>query len=73
MTRIERGAVKLFTRNGHNWTARMPQLAQACKALQVANAWLDGEAVVLDSGGCPDFNGAGRPRIRRGAASGFYM
>ncbi|MDR6208216.1 DNA ligase D-like protein (predicted ligase) [Paraburkholderia graminis] len=68
MTRIERGAVKLFTRNGHDWTARMPQLAQACKVLQVDNAWLDGEAVVLDSSGRPDFNALQNAFDRRSTA-----
>ncbi|XUW93661.1 DNA ligase D (plasmid) [Burkholderia sp. M6-3] len=56
MTRIERGSTQIFTRNGHDWTARMPRLADACNALQVDDAWLDGEAIVLDSGGRPDFN-----------------
>ncbi|MFM0441808.1 hypothetical protein PQQ84_35985 [Paraburkholderia strydomiana] len=68
MTRIERGAVKLFTRNGHDWTARMPQLAQACKVLQVDNAWLDGGAVVPDSGGRPDFNALQNAFDRRSTA-----
>jgi bifunctional non-homologous end joining protein LigD len=56
MTRIEGGAATIFTRNGHDWTQRMPRLAEACKALHVDDAWLDGEAVVLDSNGQPDFN-----------------
>ncbi|XUW93368.1 hypothetical protein OH764_32585 (plasmid) [Burkholderia sp. M6-3] len=68
MTRIERGVVKLFTRNGHDSTARMPQLVQACEALQVGNAWLDREAVVRDSGGRPDFNDLRNAFDRRSTA-----
>jgi len=34
----------------------MPRLADACNELQVDDAWLDGEAVVLDLSGQPDFN-----------------
>jgi bifunctional non-homologous end joining protein LigD len=56
MVRIKEGDVALFTRNGHDWTARMPRLRDALTELPVRNAWLDGEAVVLDAAGKPDFN-----------------
>jgi len=68
MTRIEGGAATIFTRNGHDWTERMPRLAEACKALQVDDAWLDGEAVVLDSNGQPDFNALQNAFDRRSTA-----
>ncbi|MGF6915977.1 DNA ligase D [Paraburkholderia sp. 40] len=68
MTRIERGITQIFTRNGHDWTARMPRIADACNALQVDDAWLDGEAVVLDSGGRPDFNALQNAFDRRSTA-----
>jgi bifunctional non-homologous end joining protein LigD len=56
LCRIEHGAVQLLTRNGHDWTDRMPKLRDALAALPVDNAWLDGEAVVLNAAGMPDFN-----------------
>ncbi|MEX3897874.1 non-homologous end-joining DNA ligase [Paraburkholderia sp. BR10954] len=56
LSRIENGDVKLITRNGHDWTSRMPRLRAALEALPVDSAWLDGEAVVLDAAGKPDFN-----------------
>jgi bifunctional non-homologous end joining protein LigD len=56
LARIEHGAVRLFTRNGHDWTSRMPRLCAALEALPVDSAWIDGEAVVLDATGKPDFN-----------------
>jgi len=68
MTRIEGGVATIFTRNGHDWTERMPRLADACNALQVDNAWLDGEAVVLDSSGQPDFNALQNAFDRRSTA-----
>jgi bifunctional non-homologous end joining protein LigD len=49
------GRARLLTRNGLDWTERMPQLARALKALALKNTWLDGEVVVLDPQGKPDF------------------
>lgn len=46
---------KLFTRKGLDWTHRMPDIARAAEALHVKDAVLDGEAVVLDENGIPDF------------------
>lgn len=55
MTRIEKGKVRLITRNGHDWTAKMPRQAEALAALGLESAWLDGEVVVLNEEGLPDF------------------
>lgn len=55
MARIEGDDVKLVTRSGHDWAAKMPELVQALRALQLQNAWLDGEIVVLGANGVPDF------------------
>jgi hypothetical protein len=51
-----RSVLKIFTRNGHDWTDRLPKLADALAHLPVDNAWIDGEAVALDASGKPDFN-----------------
>jgi bifunctional non-homologous end joining protein LigD len=56
LVRIENGDVRLISRNGLDWTAKMPHLRDALATLSVDNAWLDGEAVVLDESGRPDFN-----------------
>jgi bifunctional non-homologous end joining protein LigD len=56
LARIERGRVALITRNGHDWTAKMPQLARELEALKLGSAWLDGEIVVLGDNGAPSFN-----------------
>jgi DNA ligase D-like protein (predicted ligase) len=49
------GQVSLFTRNGFDWTHRMPRLAQDLVRLPVRGVWLDGEVVVLDDDGKPAF------------------
>ncbi len=46
---------KIFTRAGNDWTAKFRQQVQAIARIGVDSAWLDGEAVVLDSRGVPDF------------------
>jgi len=55
MARIDHGEVKLFTRNGHDWTHKLPKQAEALASLQLESAWLDGEMVVANEQGVPDF------------------
>jgi bifunctional non-homologous end joining protein LigD len=55
MARIDHGDVKLFTRNGHDWTHKLPGQAKAIAALGLESAWLDGEMVVANEQGVPDF------------------
>ncbi len=58
MTRLDNAAVNCFTRNGHDWTDKLPQLAQSLAVFSqagMAGTWLDGEIVVLNEHGIPDF------------------
>jgi bifunctional non-homologous end joining protein LigD len=55
MTRILDGDVRLFTRNGHDWTDRLPLQAKALTAMKLGDGWLDGEVVMLNDAGLPDF------------------
>ncbi|QNK70923.1 DNA ligase D [Variovorax sp. PAMC26660] len=55
LTRIEKGKVRCFTRNGHDWTAKLPTLAKALAQLPTDSAWLDGEITVEGENGAPDF------------------
>jgi bifunctional non-homologous end joining protein LigD len=55
LTRFDKGEVTLFTRNGHDWTARLAGLTAALRDLKIAPGWLDGEIVMLGAGGTPDF------------------
>jgi len=47
--------VRIFTRNGHDWTAKYRDLAAAAKRLGVENAIIDGEIVVLNEAGFLDY------------------
>nr|MCQ3991553.1 ATP-dependent DNA ligase [Klebsiella pneumoniae] len=51
LARIDAGKVALFTRNGHDWTAKMPQQAAALAGLGLESGWLDGEVVVPNEEG----------------------
>ncbi|TMJ49317.1 MAG: DNA ligase D, partial [Alphaproteobacteria bacterium] len=54
--RIEHGKVRLITRNGLDWTAKFPELAQAFARLPVETALIDGELVCLASAGTTSFS-----------------
>jgi ATP-dependent DNA ligase len=41
--RLDRGAVRLLTRNGLDWTHKYPALADAVSSLGARQAYLDGE------------------------------
>lgn len=55
LARIDHGTVALFTRNGHDWSTRMPRLVGQLQQLPVETAWLDGEVVIQDEDGRPVF------------------
>jgi bifunctional non-homologous end joining protein LigD len=55
LARVDGDDVRLFTRNGHDWSAKLKRLTKAIQQLQLGSAWLDGEIVVLDKEGAPDF------------------
>jgi len=55
LARIEGGTARLFTRNGHDWSARLEPLTTALSALKLPDAWIDGEVVAAGPGGTPDF------------------
>ncbi|MGF6208452.1 DNA ligase D [Pseudomonas frederiksbergensis] len=55
LARIDNGEVRLLTRNGHDWTAKLPLQAKALAEMKLDGSWLDGEVVVLNDKGFPDF------------------
>jgi bifunctional non-homologous end joining protein LigD len=55
IARIERKRVKLFTRNGHDWTAKFSTLTAELLELPLSSAWIDGEIVMLKDG-IPSFS-----------------
>jgi hypothetical protein len=52
---IERGNVKIMTRNGNDWAKRFPLVATAAAALNVDSAIIDGEVVMPDDMGRSHF------------------
>ncbi|WP_248732527.1 DNA ligase D [Pseudomonas sp. MWU13-2517] len=55
LARVHEGEVRLFTRDGHDWSDRLPRQVKALQALKLKDSWLDGEMVSLDGDGLPDF------------------
>lgn len=47
---VVRGKPRLWSRNGIQWTKRLPDVAEAVRSLGLKNAQLDGEMVVLRDG-----------------------
>jgi bifunctional non-homologous end joining protein LigD len=52
---IERGQVRVFSRNGHDWSDRYPGIVRAASSLRCQTAIIDGEAIVQDGDGRSDF------------------
>src|SRR5450432_538956 len=50
------GRVRLFTRNGFDWSDRYPRISAAVAALRTASATIDGEAVWCDGEGLAIFD-----------------
>jgi bifunctional non-homologous end joining protein LigD len=59
LARIDGESVRLMTRNGNDWTHKLPKLAEAVAALEIPSGWIDGEIVVM--------NEQRRARLRRAA------
>src|SRR5690348_14639904 len=67
---LDRGAVKLCSRNGVDLTPRCPELALLGRALRRRRLVLDGELVVLGESGRPGFD-ALQERMRAGLGPPF--
>jgi bifunctional non-homologous end joining protein LigD len=53
---IERGQVRVFSRNGHDWSDRHPGIVRAASNLLCESAIIDGEAIVQNNNGASDFD-----------------
>jgi bifunctional non-homologous end joining protein LigD len=49
--------VRLFTRNGHDWSDRFPLIVEAALRNRISSFVIDGEAVLLGLDGRSDFSG----------------
>ena len=54
--RLDRGEVRLLTRNGLNWTGKYPQIAAAVSSLPARQAYLDGELCGVRPDGTSSFS-----------------
>ncbi len=52
---IQSDKVSIYSRNGNDWTAKLPELANALKELPVQDAIVDGELVSVSDDGSTDF------------------
>ncbi|MDB5793448.1 MAG: ligD [Massilia sp.] len=55
LTRIENGEVRLITRNNNDWTDKLGPLQQEIAGMGLPDGWYDGEIVVHDAQGRPNF------------------
>ena len=55
VTRIDGKDIRMFTRNGHDWTSKLKHLAHAIAALELPSGWLDGEIVIPSGDGRTNF------------------
>lgn len=62
---IEDEGVRIFTRRGLDWTAKYRDLVEAAKGLNVQQAIIDGEIVVLNDAGLSDFAALRKAITRR--------
>ena len=46
LTRAENGRVHLLTRNGNDWTRKLPELANALEGMELPDGWYDGEIIM---------------------------
>ena len=62
LVRRDTAGVRLFTRNGHDWTGRFPLIGRAALSVKAVSCLIDGEGVACDDDGMPCFD---RLRYRR--------
>ncbi|HZY18894.1 MAG TPA: DNA ligase D [Ramlibacter sp.] len=55
LARAEGGQVQLITRNGNDWTSRMPELKAALQAMALPDGWYDGEIIMPGRSSPSDF------------------
>ncbi|MEO7336962.1 MAG: DNA ligase D, partial [Caldimonas sp.] len=55
LARIDDSGVRLLTRNGKDWTAKLKGVAASLERIGLPPGWFDGEIVVLGQNGASDF------------------
>jgi bifunctional non-homologous end joining protein LigD len=65
--------MRVFSRQGHDWSDRVPLIAEAIAALQAKSVTLDGEGVVCRPDGVSDFDLLRAAVGRKGSRAAFLM
>lgn len=55
LARVDGRSIRLFTRNGNDWTVKLDSVRAALAELKLPSGWYDGEIVVMNDAGIPDF------------------
>jgi bifunctional non-homologous end joining protein LigD len=55
LARAEGGRIRLITRNGNDWTAKLRDLQQALESMELPDGWYDGEIIMPGAKGPSDF------------------
>jgi bifunctional non-homologous end joining protein LigD len=56
LTRVQGKDIRFITRNGNDWTDKLKPLQQEIRRMKLPDGWYDGEIVVHDENGKPNFN-----------------
>ena len=70
---IKRGRAQMFTRRGHDWSARMPNIKTALERLKVKSAVIDGEVIMTDKDFISDFFALHLALARKSAPDAILM
>jgi bifunctional non-homologous end joining protein LigD len=62
---IDEDGIRIYTRNGHDWTAKYRDLVKEEESLGVESAIVDGEIIVLNEAGLSDFGELRKAITRR--------
>ncbi|MEP6604967.1 MAG: hypothetical protein ABJA60_02490 [Nitrosospira sp.] len=44
LTRIDKDKIQLFTRDGNDWSHKLPHVVKAVSEMELESGWLDGES-----------------------------
>ena len=55
LARVEKGGVALVTRNGNDWTRKLPELVKALRDMELPDGWYDGEIIMPGAASPSDF------------------
>ncbi len=73
LVRVEERSARVYTRSGHDWSARFPGVVAAAATLPARSALLDGEIVALDAEGRSSFGSLVEAlELRRGAGLTWF-